>query len=190
MKKVLKLNLPLPVSVNHYLSHRISSGRGKRFIQTYKTQEAVIFEKLAKKIIIEEVQKQDWKIPNEDVYIRVSAVWYLHKKGIDCSNLHKQALDIMQGHVYHNDSMVLECTQNYFIDTKNPHCELEITIADKVGVFSNIEEKKIFCEANCHKCSKKKTSCSFFKKLLENRIIPEIDLKNNQCSKIKIKKGV
>ena len=189
MNKVLKLTLPLPVSVNHYLSHRISKGKGKKFIQTYKTSEAMLFERIAKPIIKEEVIKQGWEIPDIDEYIRVEATWFLHKKGIDCSNLHKQALDIMQGFVYHNDSMVLECTKDYFIDSKNPHCELVIYTSTKQGVFKDKKEKKTFCEANCYKCSKKKTSCSFYKKLLENRIIPEVDLKENVCYKIKLKKG-
>lgn len=187
MNKVLKLTLPLPVSVNHYLNHSISKGRGKKFIHTYKSREAIIFERVSKSIIEEEVKKQGWVIPDETVYIRVEATWFIHKKGIDCSNLHKQALDILQGYVYHNDSMVLESTSDYFIDSKNPHCELVISISEKEGVFKTKDDKKAFCEANCHKCSKKKTSCSFYKKLLENRIISEINLQTNTCSKIKIK---
>lgn len=188
MGNVLKLTLPLPVSVNHYLAHRISRGKGKKFIQTYKTQEAMLFERLAKPIIQAEVEKQCWQIPDIDKYIRVEATWYLHKKGIDCSNLHKQALDIMQGFVYHNDSMVLESTKDFFIDSKNPHCELTIYTSEKIGVFKNKESKQYFCEANCYKCSKKKNNCSYFKKLLENRIIAEVDLKENVCFKLKIKK--
>lgn len=189
MSKVLKLTLPLPVSVNHYLGHTISRGKGKKFIQTYKTQEALAFERISKPIILKEVVNQKWTKPEETKYIRVQAIWYFHKKGLDSSNMHKQVLDILQRcDVYYNDNMVLECSKDYFIDSKNPRCEIELSIMDKEGVFNTKEEKKNFCVANCHRCSKKKNSCSFFKKLLENRIIEEIDLKANICHKIKVKK--
>ena len=187
MSKVLTLHLPLPVSVNHYLGRRISRGRGKKFITTFKTQEAILFEKIAKAKIIEEVKKQNWKMPDITDFIRVEAIWYISKKGIDPANLHKQSLDIMQGLVYHNDNMVLETTSDYFIDSKNPRCIIKVSISEKKGVFRNDTERKKFCEANCHKCSKKKLSCSFYKRLLENRIIAEVDLENNICTKIKTK---
>lgn len=186
--KILKMVLPLPVSQNHYLKHRVSHGK-KKFVQTYKTSEALYFENTARPIIKKEVEKHKWIMPEKDTYVRVEVTWYLHKRGMDCSNMHKQLLDVMQGYVYQNDSMVLECSKNCFIDSQNPRCSLEIYILEKEGVFKNKEEKKFFCEANCYKCSKKKNSCTIFKKLLENRIIPEVDLEKNLCSKIKIKKG-
>ena len=65
MSKVLKLTLPLPVSVNHYLGHTISRGKGKKFIQTYKTQEALAFERISKPIILKEVVNQKWTKPEE-----------------------------------------------------------------------------------------------------------------------------
>ena len=185
----LTLTLPLPVSVNHYLAHRISRGKGKRFIHTYKTQEALVFERLSKPIILREVEAQKWVKPKEDRYIRVEAVWYFHKKGIDSSNMHKQVLDILQRcDVYHNDSMVLECSKDYYIDSHKPRCEIKLTLMDKQGVFKNQDDKLDFCKSNCYHCTKDKMSCTFFKKLLENRIILEVDLVNKKCSKIKIKK--
>lgn len=191
ISKKLKLTLPLPVSVNHYLGHRISGGRGKKFIHTYKTQEAISFERIAKPIILKEVQAQKWVKPSENTYIRVEATWFFHKKGLDSSNMHKQVLDILQRcEVYYNDNMVLECSKDYYIDAKNPRCEIVLSLMDKEGVFATKDDKKRFCTSNCHLCSKKKNNCTFFKKLLENRIIEEIDLDKNICHKIKLKKKI
>lgn len=188
MKNTLEIILPLPVSVNHYLGHRVSRGK-KKFVQTYKTQEALLFENTSRKIIQQELKNQNWQKPAENKYIRVDVVWFLKKKGMDTNNLYKMPLDIMEKcGVYSNDSMVLESTVDYFIDTKNPRCHLKLTVIDKEGVFKNQDEKLLFCKANCHNCSKKKTSCTYFKKLLENRIITEVNLAENVCYKLKTRR--
>lgn len=188
-RKELNLVLPLPVSVNHYLNHRVSGGKGKKFIQTYKTPEAIYFEKQASKIMQEEIKKQNWTKPNELQHVVVEVIWFFPKKGMDADNHFKMLQDQLQKNdVLYNDSLAMGRTLDMYIDTVNPHCEVKIYIAEKQGLFKNNNHKKYFCENNCYLCSKKKDNCTTFKKILENRIISDVDIESNKCNKIKIKK--
>lgn len=183
----LKLTAKIPPSVNHYLSYRVSGGRGKRFVQTYKNQDSVSYEKYFKKYLDEQIQLQNWECIDSG-YVVVEVNWYFESNRRDSNNYYKVLLDCMNTKVFRDDKQAIERTMNIYIDSKNPRAEIKIYKAEKEGVFENREAKQTFCEANCHLCSKKHNSCSIFKKLLDNRIIEEVDLFNNKCNKLKVKK--
>ena len=185
----LKLTAKIPPSVNHYLAYRVSrGGKGKRFVQTYKTQDAISYEKYFKKYLEEEIKKQGWTCVDSG-YVVIEVNWFFESNRRDSNNYYKVLLDCMNTRVFKDDKQALEKTVNIFIDSKNPRAEILIYKSDKIGVFQNKEEKQKFCLSNCHLCSKKSSSCSILKKLLDNRIIEEVDIHNNKCFKIKIRKN-
>ena len=59
--KELKLVSKIPPSVNHYLAYRAIVKNGKPMAMSYKTQEAIKYQKEFTKYVIEEVQKQKWE---------------------------------------------------------------------------------------------------------------------------------
>lgn len=185
----LYLTVKIPPSVNHYLSYRVSRGKGKRFVQTYKTQEAVAFEKYFKKYLNDEIHKQNW-VCAETGYVVIEVNWFFESNRRDSNNYYKVLLDCMNTIVFKDDKQALEKTMNIYIDSSNPRAEIVIYKSEKDGVFINKQHRQAFCEANCQLCSKKTTNCTTLKKLLDNRIIPDVDLQNNICKKIKIKKDV
>lgn len=184
----LYLTVKIPPSVNHYLSYRVSSGgKGKRFVQAYKTPEAIAFERYFKKYLDEEIKNQNWECV-EKGYVVIEVNWFFESNRRDSNNYYKLLLDCMNTKVFKDDKQALEKTMNIFIDSNNPRAEILIYKSEKEGVFLNKNQKNNFCESNCHLCSKKTQSCTILKKLLDNRIIPEVDLNQNKCNKIRIKK--
>ena len=187
MEQILKLTCPLPPSVNHYMAYRVSGGRGKKFVQAYKTQDSIRFEKEFNRILEKEIQKQKWIIVEEG-YVIVEVEWFFESNRRDSNNYHKLILDCMNQKVFKDDKQAMERTMNITIDPKNPRAEIKIYKSNKQGLFTNEEDKKIFYQNNCCRCSKKKNNCSVYKKILSNKIGEEFDLKQNICFKIKNKK--
>ena len=58
MSDVLKLTSPLGVSVNHYLAYRAIMKNGKPMAMSYKTPEAVKYQKDFKKYVIHRSYRQ------------------------------------------------------------------------------------------------------------------------------------
>lgn len=186
--KYFRLTLPLPESVNAYLHHKVAY-KGKRpVVVAYKTKEAMEFEKKAEDIIKYQIQKQGWVKPNENVWIKVEACWFLNKNGCDGSNYFKQTLDILQrAGVYLNDSKVIENTINVFVDRNNPRVELNIYPLQKRGIFISDNQLEEFKNNNCCECSRP-TTCRVLKNALDNKISEDINLADNMCFKKKTKK--
>lgn len=186
-RKYFRLTLPLPESVNSYLSHKVSYKGRKPIVVAYKTKESLKFEEEAKSLIIREVKKQNWVVPDKNTWVRVEAIWYVRNTMSDFSNLWKQALDCMNGLVYLDDKKVIEATINGYVDIKNPRVELNIYTLQKKGVFLSEEHLDEFKKENCDECSKPST-CRILRTALENKITEDIDLKDNLCLKKKTKK--
>ena len=188
MEQILKITCPIPPSVNHYMAYRVSGGKGRKFVQAYKTQDSIRFEKEFNRILNIEIKKQNWELVEEG-YVIVEANWFFESNRRDSNNYHKLILDCMNQKVFKDDKQAMERTMNITIDPKNPRAELTIYKSNKQGLFLTEEDKMKFCSNNCHKCTKKKTSCSIFKKILNNKISEEFDLTQNLCFKIKNKKS-
>lgn len=187
MNQVLKLTCPLPPSVNHYMAYRVSGGKSKKFVQAYKTQDSLKFEREFKRILDTEIKKQNWNIVEEG-YVIVEVDWFFESNRRDSNNYYKLILDCMNTKIFKDDKQAMERTMNITIDSKNPRAEITIYKSDKQGLFTNEEEKKNFSIHNCHQCTKKKNSCTIYKKILSNKISEEFDLVQNICFKIKQKK--
>lgn len=183
--RLLKLNLPLPTSVNHIY------GRN-RFGSTYLKKEGKDYKKINGEYIKEEVKKQGWTKLVEGEYCYLDEVVYMNVKGRDSDNLKKLTQDTITEcqAVWFDDTYCLPRTNRVYIDSNNPRLEIIIKPVGNVGIFDNNEDYIDF-KSKCDECSKyKEGKCSTYKKALESRIQDEIVLVDNKwtCSKFKISK--
>lgn len=184
----LNLTLPLPISVNKYLNYKVV-WIGKRPVpQAYKPREVKDYEKYATQIIKREISKQNWSCSNKDNFIKVESVYYLEKKRKDSHNLEKVLFDVLvNAGVIPDDDILLPTTKNVYIDKENPRVELVISMADKKGIFYNMDHLHSFKEKNCNVCKRStyKRPCGVMLRALDNRInLEEINIKDDVCYKI------
>lgn len=186
---MFKITSPIPPSVNNYLRQRVQRGRnGKIFVQVYKSAEAIAYEKIFSKIVVEEISKQNWVKPDKLKYIIVEATYYFPRLGFDTNNHWKLPLDVFTTvDLYEDDSKVVERVNRIYIDKENPRIEFAIYEAPFVGVFNDEFEFELFKNSNCILCSKNINTCGVLKRALENKILHD-EIKDSECKKIKIKK--
>lgn len=181
----LKLISPLPPSVNHYLSYRAIIKNGKPMAMSYKTKEAVNYQKNFSKYVKEEVKKQNFNIiPNKTQHFYIDAVFYFDRIDKDPNNYWKCLLDAITDtkSIWIDDNVTCERVMRIFYDSNNPRIELYIYPVDYIGIFDDISQLKDF-ESNCANCCKYKRNCTILKKAKEGRI--QQDIVNNECLKYK-----
>lgn len=175
MAQKLKLTLDLPSSVNHIY------GRNK-FGSTYLKKEGKDYKTKMIKYIKQEVEKQNWtKV--EDKFIFLDEVVYMNKRGRDADNLKKLTQDCITESlvVWKDDTYCLSRTQRVLIDANNPRIELQLTVADYIGIFNNQDCYDEFIRNYCSKCNRYKNNCSILNKALESKV--QIEIQEFQCSK-------
>lgn len=183
MSDVLKLTSPLGVSVNHYLAYRAIMKNGKPMAMSYKTPEAVKYQKDFKKYVIQEVKKQGYNLkPDPLQHFYIDAVFYFDRIDKDPNNYFKCLLDAITetGLVWVDDNVTCERVQRIYYDSENPRIELTIRPVNYIGVFDDAPQLEEF-KSRCIGCKRYKRNCSLLKKAIEGRIQPEIH--DGECDK-------
>lgn len=173
----------MPPSVNHYTSVRTIMKNGKPMAIVYETKEAKEYKKKFKKIVQDEVKKQNWNHEvNNTQHFYVDAIFYFDRIDKDCSNYEKCLDDTITETqlIWEDDNVVLFRPQRIYYDSNNPRIELEIYPCDYIGVFDNASQLEEF-ESNCIGCKRYKRNCSLLKKAIEGKIQTEIH--DNKCDK-------
>jgi len=182
--KKLVLTSPLPPSVNNYLNYRISRRGNKRFVQAYPSEETVSYKSFFVDYVKDQIQEQNWKRPEKGKQVYVKLTFFLDRKRKDVNNLLKVPFDALtEAGVYFDDDIALPIAKRIYIDSNNPRIEIEISESEAIGVFDNQKEFEKFVENNCKLCKKDENKCTILKRLLDNRIIPEVE--NGVCTKKK-----
>lgn len=185
---ILKLTINDFISVNHYLAYRTVLKNGKPMAVSYKTKEAIDFQKRLDKHIREQVRVQNWNLPVDPAqHFYVDAVFYFPRIDMDANNYFKCSLDQITetGLIWSDDNVVCERVQRIFYDTENPRIELTIYPVEYIGIFDNSEQLDTF-ENHCVTCMRYKRNCSILRKAKEGRVQKEIQ--NLVCEKYKEQK--
>lgn len=182
--KELILTSKVPPSVNNYLNYRVASTRGKRFVQAYPSRDTREFEASFQIYVEDKIKNQSWTIPEKGKIVYVEFTFYLERKRKDPNNFLKVPIDVMtKAGVWLDDDVVLPICKRVYIDSENPRLEIKVYESDSIGVFENEEQHLLFKLNNCNLCKKKTSSCSIYKKLIDNRVIKDAD--NKRCKKKK-----
>jgi len=139
----LKLTVGIPVSVNHYLAYRAIIKNGKPMAMSYKTKEALEYQKWLIGYLKDETKKQNWTLtPDKARHFYVDAYFYFPRIDMDANNYWKILLDAItdSGLIWVDDNVVCERVQRILYDTKNPRVELIIHPVDYTGIFENLSQ--------------------------------------------------
>lgn len=163
MNSELKLNSPIPPSVNHYLSYRVVKTKNNKTIaSSYKTKEAKKYQSEFEQYVKQEVQKQGWDINSfQDKHLYVDTIFYFPRKDMDCNNYFKVMLDAITNTqmVWADDNIVCERVNQIYYNSKNPHIEISIHPVSYIGIFDNNDRLQTF-ENRCKGCSRYARNCS------------------------------
>lgn len=175
MKK-LHLTSPLPPSVNRYLNYRIVSKGVRKFVSVYASPETVAYKNFFVDYVKDQMVEQNWTKPEKGKLVYVQLTFFLDRKRKDPSNFLKVPFDALtEAGVYTDDDIALPLTPRLYIDAKNPRIEIEIFESEAIGIFDDENDYYSFINNNCMKCKKKQETCSILKRLLDNRLIEEVD---------------
>ena len=183
MTEKLYLTSPIPQSVNHYTSVRTIMKNGRPLSMVYETKEAKDYKKAFKKIIEEEVKKQNWtREVNDTQHFFIDAVFYFDRIDKDCANYEKCLDDTITETqlIWKDDNVALFRPQRIYYDKDNPRIELIIYPVEYIGIFDNDDDKVKF-EDKCKTCKRYARNCSLLRKAIEGRVQPEI--KDYVCEK-------
>ena len=186
--KELKLVSKIPPSVNHYLAYRAIVKNGKPMAMSYKTQEAIKYQKEFTKYVIEEVQKQKWeKSDNKFQHYYLDCYFYFDRTDKDANNYFKCMADAITeaANVWIDDVQLCERVQGIWYDKDNPRIEMVLREVDYIGIFKDKYELEQF-EQQCNKCQRGCRNCKIRKAAKEGRIQEEVS--NNICLEFKEKK--
>ena len=177
MPDCLKLVSKIPPSVNHYLAYRAVIKNGRAIGMSYKTKEALQYQKDFVNYVKAEAQRQKWETSfNPKQHFYVDAIFYFGKTNQDANNYFKVMLDAITdtGLVWKDDNVVCERVQRVYYDSVNPHIELYIHPTDYIGVFENASQLAEF-EANCIGCKRYERNCSLLQRAKTGYIQREIN---------------
>ena len=152
---------------------------------SYKTSEAIKYQKDFAKYVKDEVKKQGYTLkPNKNQHFYIDTVFYFDRTDRDPNNYFKCMLDAITdtGLIWVDDNVTCERVQRIYYDAKNPRIELDIYPCSYIGIFDNISQLDTF-ESNCVGCKRYKRNCSILQKAKEGRIQEEIV--NLKCEKYK-----
>lgn len=183
---MLKFTSPIPPSSNEYLGKRVGYSGGKPYVQVYKTKKAMDYERYMVKTLIRNAKEQGWIIPQKNDYLEMELVYYMNKLGRDIDNTYKLLIDALaNAGLIINDDKVIPIPKNIYIDKDNPRIEVVLKVSEKQGIFDDKIQAGKFIFNNCIECNRYNKNCSILKKAYENRIQPEINLKELVCIKKK-----
>lgn len=181
----LYLVSPIPPSVNHYLAYRAIIKNGKPMAMSYKTPDAVAYQKAFTKYVAEECARQGWThAPDPRQHFYVDTVFYFPKTDLDCNNYFKCMLDAITdaGTVWVDDNTVCERVMAIYYDSANPRIEITISPVDYIGIFEDRAHLEEF-QSRCVGCTRYTRNCSILRKAIEGRIQEEIT--GGICSRYK-----
>ena len=186
----LHLVSPVCLSVNHYLGIRAVMRGKKPVAMSYKTAEAVKYQKEFTQYVKDEVVRQGWDlIPNKTQHFYCDGYFYFDRTDRDPNNYWKLLLDAItdSGVIWLDDNVVCERAQRILYDSANPRIELVIRPVDYVGIFDDISHLEDF-KSRCIGCKQYTRNCSLLRKAIEGRIQPEIA--DGICEKYKFKEEI
>ncbi|NCU28496.1 MAG: RusA family crossover junction endodeoxyribonuclease [Candidatus Moranbacteria bacterium] len=133
-KKVFKIDLPLPVSLNHmYINIR---GGGKRL-----NKRAEEYMRVARSLVNEAMLEQNWKMTNQGYWYYVDMIFYLPDVRIrDNHNMFKLLFDVLEGYVFCNDYYIMPRVESVELDRSNPRIELRFhtqTIKEREKILNH-----------------------------------------------------
>lgn len=144
---------------------------------SYKTPEAVKYQKNFTEYVQNEVAKQDWIMSkNKFQHYYMDCIFYFDRLGNDANNYFKCLADSITDSkcVWIDDIQLCERVQGIYIDSANPRVEINLYEVDYVGIFKNVSQLEKF-KSNCIQCTRyKQGKCSIFNKAIEGRIQEEI----------------
>lgn len=149
---------------------------GKPIAMSYKTSEAIKYQKNFTQYVRNEVKKQNYTlVPDKNRHFYIDAVFYFDRTDRDPNNYFKCMLDAITDTslIWVDDNITCERVQRIYYDSANPRIELEIYPCDYIGVFDDTTQLETF-EFNCIGCSRYKRNCSILQKAKEGRIQKEI----------------
>lgn len=185
MKKLI-LTSPLPPSVNSYLNYKIATKGKRKFVQAYSAPQTVAYKEFFVDYVKDQIREQNWTRPEKGKLVYVRCTFFLDRKRKDPNNFLKVPFDALtEAGVYVDDDIALPLADGLYIDPKNPRIEIEIFESAAIGIFESQRELDIFMSRNCNLCKKNPTKCGIMKRLLDNRIIDEVE--NGQCLRKKEK---
>ena len=114
---------------------------------SYKTSEAIKYQKDFIKYVKEEVKKQNYTLePNKTRHFYIDAVFYFDRTDRDPNNYFKCMLDAITdtGLIWIDDNVTCERVQRIYYDSSNPRIELEIYPCGYIGVFDNTSQLEQF----------------------------------------------
>lgn len=176
--------------MNHYLGIRAVMRGKKPVAMSYKTAEAVKYQKEFTQYVKNEVVRQGWDlIPNKTQHFYCDGYFYFDRTDRDPNNYWKLLLDAItdSGAIWLDDNVVCERAQRILYDSANPRIELVIRPVDYVGIFDDISHLEDF-KSRCIGCKQYTRNCSLLRKAIEGRIQPEIA--DGICEKYKFKEEI
>lgn len=144
---------------------------------SYKTQEAIKYQKEFIKYVQGEVKKQGYDLePNKTRHFYIDAVFYFDRTDRDANNYFKCMLDAITDTqlIWLDDNVTCERVQRIYYDSMNPRIELTIYPVEYIGIFDNVSQLEEF-ESNCIGCKRYKRNCSILNKAKEGRIQEQIN---------------
>jgi len=175
--QILKLVSPIPPSVNHYLAYRAIMKNGKPMAMSYKTADAVKYQKNFTQYVKEQAKLQNWIMSeNKFQHYYMDCKFFFPRIDMDANNYFKCMADSISesNSVWIDDVQLCERVQSINYTSDNPRIELEIRQVDYIGIFNDISQLDDF-KSNCIQCKRYKDGkCSIFVKACEGRIQEEI----------------
>ena len=148
----LKLTVGIPVSVNHYLAYRAIIKNGKPMAMSYKTKEALEYQKWLIGYLKDETKKQNWTLtPDKVRHFYVDAYFYFPRIDMDANNYWKILLDAI------TDSGLIWLPP---------------------GIFDDMSQLERF-ESRCIVCKRYKRNCSLLAGAKAGRVSD--DIVNGKC---------
>lgn len=183
----LILEYALPLSVNHYLSHRAYMVGKKPQVSVYVTSDAKKYKKAFIEYIKEEIKKQSFVIKLDKYqFTHVDVTWYFPRIDMDSNNLWKLSLDCLtDAGVWVDDNTTMERCKRIYYDNKNPRMIMEVYYSDYIGIFNDQFYLEYFISKCVHCTRYKNGKCSILSKAKQGRIQEEIN--DYACSKYKNK---
>lgn len=150
---------------------------GKPLATSYKTKDAIVYQREFIKVVQTEAIKQGWEISsNPYQHYYMDCVFYFDRIDCDANNYFKCLADAitMSNVVWIDDNQLCERVQGIFYDRNDPRIEITITPVDYVGIFPDVAQLQKF-ESNCIGCTRYKRNCSLLVNAKQGRIQPEIN---------------
>lgn len=145
---------------------------------SYKTSEAIKYQKEFTKYVQEQVELQNWIMSdNKFQHYYMDCYFFFPRTDMDANNYFKCLADAITDSksVWIDDVQLCERVQGINYTSSNPRIEIEIRPVDYIGIFKDISQLEEF-KSNCIQCKRYKNGkCSLLVKACEGRIQEEID---------------